>query len=177
MYEDLEIVFYGHPSLREECSEVQEFSQETERLIERMAFLMYRQRGVGLAAPQVGIKKNIILIDVGEDLFVLVNPQIIAVEGSQIGPEGCLSFPGLVAEIERPEYLKIGARNESGEYKEYDGEGLFARAVAHEVDHLTGKLFIDFLNESKKLIYSQDLKIFQEETMKRFGLKSAELVK
>ena len=117
-------------------------------LIEDMKETMYKEDGVGLAAPQVGILKRIAVIDVGEGPITIINPEIIEQKGSYIDIEGCLSIPGRQGEVERPEWVKVKALNEKGEEVIYEGEGLLARAFCHEIDHLDGILFIDKIVES-----------------------------
>jgi peptide deformylase len=104
---------------------------------------MYKAEGVGLAAPQVGILRRVVVIDVGEGLLKLVNPQVIAYSGEQIDVEGCLSIPNVHGEVKRPESVIVRALNEKGEQVEINGTGLLARALCHEIDHLDGILFID----------------------------------
>ena len=99
--------------------------------------------GVGLAAPQVGILKRVMVVDLGEDQIELINPVIMESEGEIIGPEGCLSIPGIVGEVPRPKKVKLKAQDRWGKSFELEGEGLLARAFCHEVDHLDGKLFVD----------------------------------
>lgn len=104
---------------------------------------MYAADGVGLAAPQVGILKRLVVIDIGEGPVVLINPEILSMEGRYVDVEGCLSVPGEQGEVERPEKLTVRALNENGEEVTYEAEDLFARAVCHELDHLDGVLFVD----------------------------------
>ena len=135
----------GDEVLRKRSKEVTEITDRTLKLIKDMAETMYEADGVGLAAPQVGILQRIFVIDVYDDegLRVFINPEILEVKGSQIGEEGCLSVPGEVADIERPNYVKVKAINEKGEEFILEATELLARAVLHENDHLDGKLYID----------------------------------
>ena len=109
---------------------------------------MFEANGVGLAAPQVGILKRIFVIDVDDEngTMVFINPEILETKGSQCGEEGCLSVPGEFSEVERPNYVKVKALNEKGEEFILEGEGLLARAVLHENDHLNGVLYVDLAN-------------------------------
>lgn len=102
---------------------------------------MYDAQGVGLAAPQVGILKRIVVIDVGEGPIVLINPEIVESSGEQTGDEGCLSVPGMAGQVTRPEYVKVKAQDEELNEIEYEGEGLLARAFCHELDHLDGLMY------------------------------------
>ena len=104
-----------------------------------------RALGVGLAAPQVGVLKRIVVIDVGEGPIVLINPEIIETSGEQSGEEGCLSVPGKSGLVTRPDYVKVRALNEDMEEIELEGEGLLARAFCHEIDHLDGKMYVDLV--------------------------------
>ena len=110
-------------------------------LITDMLDTMYDAMGVGLAAPQVGILKRIVVIDIGEGPIVLINPEIIEKSGEQTGDEGCLSVPGMAGQVTRPNYVKVKAQDEDMNEVEYEGEGLLARAFCHELDHLDGVVF------------------------------------
>lgn len=134
---------YGDEVLEKECKEVTKVSLRTKILINDMLDTMYEAMGVGLAAPQVGILKRIVVIDIGEGPIVLINPEIIETAGEQTGEEGCLSVPGKSGVVTRPNYVKVRAYNEEMEEVEYEGEGLLARAFCHEIDHLSGKLYVD----------------------------------
>lgn len=136
---------YGDEVLEKECKEVTKVSLRTKILINDMLDTMYEAMGVGLAAPQVGILKRIVVIDIGEGPIVLINPEIIETAGEQIGEEGCLSVPGKSGLVTRPNYVKVRAYNEDMEEVEYEGEGLLARAFCHEIDHLSGKLYVDLV--------------------------------
>ncbi|GAA0107283.1 MULTISPECIES: peptide deformylase [Clostridium] len=137
----------GDEALRKKCKVVTEITPRTLKLIEDMADTMYEADGVGLAAPQVGILQRIFVIDIYDDygLRVFINPEILEVSGSQLGEEGCLSVPGEVADVERPNYVKVKALNEKGEEFVLEATELLARAILHENDHLNGTLFIDYL--------------------------------
>lgn len=135
----------GDPVLTKKCKEVKEINERTRQLIDDMFETMYESDGVGLAAPQVGVLKRIVVIDVGEGPIVLVNPEIIQTDGSQIGNEGCLSVPGKAGEVERPNYVKVKAFDEEMQEFELEGTELLARAICHECDHLDGKLYVDLV--------------------------------
>ena len=136
---------YGDEVLEKECKEVTKGSLRTKILINDMLDTMYEAVGVGLAAPQVGILKRIVVIDIGEGPIVLINPEIIETAGEQTGEEGCLSVPGKSGLVTRPNYVKVRAYDEDMEEVEYEGEGLLARAFCHEIDHLSGKLYVDLV--------------------------------
>ena len=129
------------PVLRKISKPVKEVTPKIVTLIDDMLDTMYEAMGVGLAAPQVGILKRIVVIDVGDGPIVLINPQILETEGSQTGDEGCLSLPGKAGIVTRPNYAKVKALNEDMEEVILEGEGLLARAFCHEIDHLDGKLY------------------------------------
>ena len=140
------IITIGDEILRKEAKSVKAMTPRTEKLIEDMLDTMYDAYGVGLAAPQVGILKRIVVIDVSENQdapYVLINPEIIETSGSQTGSEGCLSVPGKHATVTRPDYAKVRAQDENMEWFELEGEGLLARAICHECDHLDGILYVD----------------------------------
>lgn len=136
----------GDGVLNKKCKEVKEITPRTKELIEDMLETMYEANGVGLAAPQVGVLKRIVVIDVtGEDPYVLVNPRILEMSGEQNGHEGCLSVPGKTGIVTRPNYVKAVAYNENMELYELEGTELLARAICHELDHLEGKLYVDMV--------------------------------
>lgn len=133
----------GDEILGKQCKEVKKMTIRTKILIGDMLDTMYEKMGVGLAAPQVGILKQIVVIDVGEGPIVLINPEIIETSGEQTGEEGCLSVPGKWGIVTRPNYVKVRALNEEMEEFEIEGGGLLARAFCHEIDHLSGHLYVD----------------------------------
>ncbi|EGL82607.1 Peptide deformylase [Caldalkalibacillus thermarum TA2.A1] len=139
------IVKYPDPVLREKAVEVKRIDERLHRLLNDMAETMYAAEGVGLAAPQVGISKRVFVVDVGDEngLLEFINPEIIVKEGEQIGPEGCLSIPGVNGEVRRAQKIKVRAIDRNGETFELEAEDLLARAIQHELDHLNGVLFID----------------------------------
>ena len=144
------IVTFGHPSLKTRSSEITEFNEDLKILSERMIKIMYEAPGVGLAAPQIGINKNIFVFDAGNGAQVAVNPKKIEVEGSSIFLEGCLSLPGYYWEIERPEFAKIFCQNLKGEDITYEGDELTGRVLQHEFDHLKGKLLLSSLTRKER---------------------------
>lgn len=133
----------GDEVLRKISKEVDTVNGKIITLLKDMADTMYKAEGVGLAAPQIGILKRLIVIDVGGGLFELINPQIIRQSGEQIEAEGCLSVPGVLGEVKRPAEVMVEALDSSGEKITIHGDGLLARALCHEIDHLDGILFKD----------------------------------
>lgn len=135
----------GDPILRKICRPVTQVDDRTKELIGDMLDTMYDADGVGLAAPQVGILKRIVVIDVGDGPVVMVNPEILETSGSQTGQEGCLSIPGKTGIVTRPMYVKAKAYDENMNEYEIEGEELMARAICHELAHLDGDLYIDHI--------------------------------
>lgn len=129
--------------LRKKARPVERIDDRILTLLDDMAETMYNAEGVGLAAPQVGILRRVVVIDVGEGIIELINPEIIEQEGEQVGPEGCLSIPGLSGIVKRPARVVVSAINRHGERIQIEGTDLLARALCHEIDHLDGILYID----------------------------------
>ena len=138
-----EIRTMGDEVLTKVCKEVKMMTPRTAILIEDMLDTMYEAQGVGLAAPQVGVLRRIVVIDVGEGPIILINPEILETSGEQTGDEGCLSVPGKAGCVTRPDYVKVKALDENLEEVVYEGEGLLARAFCHEIDHLDGHLYVE----------------------------------
>ena len=130
------------------CRKVDNFDKRLAVLLDDMAETMYDAEGVGLAAPQVGILKRAVVIDCGDGLVELINPEILETSGEQGGYEGCLSFPGESGYVVRPDHVRARAMNRFGEECEYEGEGLFARAILHETDHLNGLVYKRLVTEA-----------------------------
>ncbi len=135
----------GDEILTKTAKEITEMTPRIQELIEDMFETMYESDGVGLAAPQVGIRKRLVVIDCGDDPIVLINPVILETSGEQTGYEGCLSVPGKVGQVTRPNYAKVKALDENMEEIIVEGEGLLARCLCHEIDHLDGKLYVDLV--------------------------------
>lgn len=153
-----QIRLIGDEILTKKCREVKEMKPRLRELIGDMLDTMYEAQGVGLAAPQVGVLKQIVVIDVteeGNDPIVLINPEIIELSGEQEGNEGCLSVPNKVGVVKRANYAKVKALNEDMEEIIVEGEGLLARALQHEVDHLSGELYVDKV-EGELMIATQE---------------------
>ena len=148
----------GDDILTKKCKEVTEMTPRTRQLIEDMLDTMYEANGVGLAAPQVGILKRIVVIDTtGEDPYVLINPRIVEKSGEQTGQEGCLSVPGKCGVVTRPNYVKAVALNEDMKPIEVEGTELLARAICHELDHLDGHLYVEKVEgELHDVVYDED---------------------
>ena len=160
---------YGDPILEKKCKEVTEVTDKIRILIEDMFDTMYDADGGGLAAPQVGILKKIAVVDITEEHtqpIVMINPEVIEQDGEQRGLEGCLSVPDKVGIVTRPSHVKVKALDADMKEVIYEGEGLLARALVHEIDHLSGQVYVSKA-ENGKLYNSDEVK----EVMEREGLK------
>ena len=135
----------GDPVLTKVSRPVTEMTPKLRTLIFDMLDTMYEEMGVGLAAPQVGILKRVVTIDVGDGPMVLINPEILETSGEQTGDEGCLSVPGMAGQVTRPNYVKVKALDENMEEVVYEGTELLARAFCHEIDHLDGKMYTELV--------------------------------
>ena len=140
-----EVRIMGDDILEKQCKPVTKMTMRTKILIEDMLDTMYEKYGVGLAAPQVGVLKQIVVIDVGEGPIVLINPEILETSGEQTGDEGCLSVPGKCGQVTRADHVKAKALNENMEEYVIEADGLLARCILHECDHLDGKLYVDLV--------------------------------
>lgn len=135
------IVEMGDPILNKKCRKIEVFDDKLSALIDDMIETMYNANGVGLAAPQVGMLKRVVVIDAGDGLMELVNPEITMTEGEQMESEGCLSVPGKYGVCKRPAKVQVKAQDRNGKWQVFTGDGLKARAFCHELDHLEGVLF------------------------------------
>ncbi|MDP6700904.1 MAG: peptide deformylase [Candidatus Latescibacteria bacterium] len=163
-----EIVMFGSQVLRKPCPPVTDIDDEIRALVGDLFDSMRAAEGVGLAAPQIGILKRVCIIDVSTQQpeylpVVLINPKITAHEGEQVGEEGCLSFPDLYGDVERYSWVEVEATDINGETFKTAGEGFYARALQHEIDHLNGTLFIDHLSTLKKQLMRGALKRLKKE--------------
>ena len=147
----------GDEVLTKVCREVKKVTPRISELIDDMLETMYDACGVGLAAPQVGVLRRIVVIDVGEGPIVMINPEILETAGSQTGDEGCLSVPGMAGQVTRPNYVKVKAMDEDMNEVIYEGTELLARAFCHEIDHLDGKMYTDLVEgELHRTSYEED---------------------
>lgn len=145
-----EVVKNGDPILREKAKIVPQITPNIVKLLDNMKETMYASKGVGLAAPQIGISKRVIVVDVGQGLIELVNPEIIESAGVETDAEGCLSIPGVVGEVPRASEIVVKGLNRDGQEVQYRAKGYLARAFQHEIDHLEGILFIDKARNVRK---------------------------
>ena len=141
-----QIRILGDPVLEKSCREVTELTPRLQVLIDDMLETMYSQEGVGLAAPQVGVLRRIVVIDIGEGPMVLINPKLVEEDGEQTGQEGCLSVPGQAGEVTRPMHVRVEALDRDMQPVEVEGEELLARALCHEIDHLNGVMYVTKVN-------------------------------
>ncbi len=137
------IVQIGDEVLTKKAKKVEKIDEKIIELLDDMAETMYHSEGVGLAAPQIGILKRVVVIDIGDGLLELINPEIVSVEGEQIGDEGCLSVVGKMGVVKRPYKVTVRALNREGKCFEITGEEFLARAFCHEIDHLEGVLYVE----------------------------------
>ncbi len=158
----LKVRLYGDPVLKKKCQEVEEVNKEIRKLLDDMADTMYHNEGIGLAAPQVGVLKKAIVVDVGEGLTALVNPKILWRQGKATAPEGCLSLPGMFLEIKRSQEVIVEGIDKDGEIRQIGAAGLYARALQHEIDHLNGVLVIDHISRKKLKSIREELRKIEE---------------
>ena len=159
---------FGDPILRKKTEAVTVFDSELKGFVDHMIDTLYEENGLGLAAPQVGDLRKIVIIDLSfgeevENTLALVNPEILSKEGECIMEEGCLSIPGIFENVMRPEKIRIQYRDLDGVVREIDAEGLLARIIQHEVDHLEGILFVDRISTVKKMLLAKALREIAEE--------------
>jgi len=166
----MKIVSYPDPVLRTPAQEVEEIDDRLVQLVQDMIETMYANRGVGLAAPQVGVGEKLIVVNLtGEaaDGLVLVNPRIVSHSGGVLEEEGCLSVPGITAKVRRPQRVTVEGYTLQGEAVKIEAEDLYARVLQHELDHLNGTLFVDKLAPASRLVYEKLLQEMEAEYSSR----------
>lgn len=134
------------PALHTVCKPVVKFDQKLHKLLDDMSETLRQANGVGLAAPQIGIVRRVVIVDVGDEILELVNPTLVETSGEQTGPEGCLSVPGKYGLVTRPNYAKVRAQDRDGNWFEAEGEELIARCFCHELDHLDGIVYTEVMD-------------------------------
>ncbi len=148
------------PALHKVCKPVVKFDGKLHKLLDDMAETLAQANGVGLAAPQVGILRRVVIVDTGEEILELVNPTMLETNGEQVGPEGCLSVPGRYGLVKRPYYAKVRAQDRFGDWYEVEGEELIGRCFCHELDHLDGIVYTEvmerFLTEDELMSDDED---------------------
>ena len=147
----LEVVQIGNPVLKAKAEPVEKINKQILKILDDMADTMYASDGVGLAAPQIGVSKRIIIVDIGEGLIELINPEIVSAEGSVVDQEGCLSVAGFFGDVARAQKVVVQGLNRQGKRVKIKAVDFLARALQHEIDHLEGRLFVDFAVNLKKL--------------------------
>ena len=147
------------PALHKVCKPVEVFDKKLHKLLDDMAETLEEAQGVGLAAPQIGILRRVVIVDTGEEILELVNPVMLETDGEQVGPEGCLSVHGKYGLVKRPYYAKVRAQDRNGDWYEAEGEELIGRCFCHELDHLDGIIYTEvmerFLTE-EELVYDEE---------------------
>lgn len=164
----LEILHFPDPRLRNRAEPVETVDDSVRQLVDDMFETMYDAPGIGLAATQVNVTQQVIVIDVSEDKnapLCLINPEIVTLEGVEEMEEGCLSVPGIYEKVSRADRVRIKALNRDGESFEMDADGLLAVCIQHEMDHLEGKLFVDYLSEMKRQRIRKKLEKLRRQTM------------
>ena len=148
------------PSLHKVCRPVEKFDGKLHKLLDDMAETLAQANGVGLAAPQVGILRRVVIVDTGEEILELVNPELVQTDGEQVGAEGCLSVPGKYGLVKRPYYAKVRAQDRDGQWFEAEGEELIARCFCHELDHLDGIVYTEVM---ERFLTEEELNAATEE--------------
>ena len=147
------------PALHKVCKPVEKFDAKLHKLLDDMRETLIDSEGVGLAAPQIGILRRVVLVDTGDEILELINPVLVETDGEQVGPEGCLSVPGKYGLVKRPYYAKVRAQDRNGDWYEAEGEELIGRCFCHELDHLDGIIYTEvmerFLTEDE-LVYDEE---------------------
>lgn len=154
------IVKFGEDVLTKECRPVEKFDRKLHQLLDDMQDTLYEANGAGLAAPQVGVLRQVCIVDVGDGPIELINPEIVAVEGEQTGAEGCLSLPNEWGMVTRPMKVTVKAQNRKGKWFEITGEELCARAFCHEIDHLHG---VVFTNKAERMLTPEEVEAMKEQ--------------
>ena len=148
------------PALHKVCRPVEKFDGRLHRLLDDMKETLADANGVGLAAPQVGILRRVVLVDTGDEVLELINPSLLEISGEQVGAEGCLSVPGKYGLVKRPNYAKVRAQDRNGNWFEAEGEELIARCFCHELDHLDGILYTEVM---ERFLTEEELEAQEEE--------------
>ena len=161
---------YPESILRKQCRKVDNVGLKEKRVFEKMAQTMHKAQGLGLAAPQVGIDEQLIIVDVGEGLVKLINPLVLLKEGESTLEEGCLSLPGITVKVNRSAIVMVQGWDENGKMVKVEGEGLFAHALQHQIDHLSGILIIDYASPGEKADFRSKLRKLEREVLAAPGL-------
>lgn len=154
----LKIRVFGEPVLRKKAKSVTMVNSDHRQILSQMSAVMYEGGGIGLAAPQIGISQQMIVVDIGEGLYKLINPRIIEKQGAQSISEGCLSVPGVCIKVKRAKHIWVEAKDENNKLLKIEAKDLFACVLQHEIDHLKGKLIVDYASFLEKLRIKRKLK-------------------
>ena len=165
------ILTYKDPALHKVCRPVEKFDWRLHKLLNDMTDTLAEANGVGLAAPQVGILRRVVIVDTGEEILELVNPELVETSGEQCGAEGCLSVPGKYGLVKRPNYAKVRAQDRNGEWFEAEGEELIARCFCHEIEHLDGHLFVE---HTDRLMEGEELQKWLEAHADEYEIEEEE---
>lgn len=165
----LEIRIYGDPLLRKKSKKVVDVDNSIKTLINDMIKTMYNNNGIGLSAPQVGVLKRIIIVNIADGLIVLINPKILSKSGKQIGQEGCLSIPGIYLDVKRAQDILVEGLDKEGVYIQIKATGLFARALQHEIDHLNGVLITEQVPQKRLKAVKIDLEKIKKDKGEKSG--------
>jgi peptide deformylase len=171
----LKIRVIGDPVLRKKAKCISEVGSEHSKILSQMARLMYDSKGIGLAAPQVGFNQSLIVVDIGSGLYKLINPKIVSKEGRQTMEEGCLSVPGIYIKVKRARKICVEALDESGTPQKIEAQDLLACVLQHEIDHLEGKLIVDYATLFKKLSLKNKLKNLADGKLPKKEFKRSKL--
>jgi len=176
---ELRIRLFGDPALRKKAKPINKLTDRHRKILSGMAQLMYEYSGIGLAAPQVGISEQMIVADIGSGLYKLVNPKVTLKQGHQALEEGCLSVPGVCIKVKRAKKVRVTALDETGRNVEIEAEGLLACVLQHEIDHLKGKVIVDYASFMDKIRIKKgldELKIrYRNEKLPESETKSCKL--
>ena len=158
----LEVLRYPNSILRKKCDAIETIDDDVVQLAQDMLETMYEDKGIGLAAPQVGITRQLIVLDIGDGPLALINPKVVEAEGTDIMEEGCLCLPGINVDVERSERVRVTALDTKGAAVDIDADDLLARALQHEIDHLSGTLIIDKISKLKRALLLKKYKKAQQ---------------
>ncbi|MFA6358075.1 MAG: peptide deformylase [Candidatus Omnitrophota bacterium] len=159
----LKIKVFGNPVLRKKAKPVVQITAEYRQLLNQMAYVMYEGQGIGLAAPQIGVSSQLIVVDIGQGLHKLINPKIVKKEGTQAISEGCLSVPGVCIKVKRAKRIWVEAKDEDNNSLKFEATNLFACVLQHEIDHLKGKLIVDYASFLEKIRIKKKLAVLKKD--------------
>jgi len=159
---ELKLRFFGDPVLRKKSRRVEQVTARHREILSKMAQVMYQSSGIGLAAPQMGVCESMIVADIGNGLYKLINPKVVYKTGKQALEEGCLSIPGICIKVKRAKEIKVEALDETGKHIDVEAEGLLACVLQHEIDHLRGKVIVDYASFLDKLRIKKKIEVLKK---------------